>query len=240
MSEVAEVPSGTLLAIDTATEVATVALGDGHDRLSAVDRWSAGHLHSERILLSVQAVLDTAGSSLRDVDALVVGTGPGSFTGLRVGLAAAKGLAYGLGVPLVGVETAVALAVADPGAAPATLVVVVLPAGPGGRYRAVVDVSGPGAPHLREPAAIVAPAEALAVPPEGRLLVLDVPDASPEAIRVGEVARARLGETLLRLGAARLASRGPDDLAELVPAYVAPPRGAADSHGSITWSRSPD
>lgn len=231
--------TGRLLAVDTATQETVVALGDGAGGVIADDRWRAGHLHGERLLASVLGVLSRAGSSLGELAAVVVGLGPGSFTGLRVGLASAKGLAFGLEIPIVGIETAVALATADAGAPPpdaSGATVVLLPAGPGGRYRAVVEHADPGGARLAAPPMLIAADADPDVPLGARLLAVDLADAPADARAAGERARRGLGESLLRLGADRLASHGADDLAELVPVYVTLPRGVAAGTAAIVWS----
>lgn len=101
-----------ILAFDTATGRATSALvGDGEvlgERVST----------TVTLLADLDALLRQAGAHVRDVEALAVGTGPGSFTGIRVGLAAARGLALALGLPVAGVSTLDALAAGAPGALP--------------------------------------------------------------------------------------------------------------------------
>jgi tRNA threonylcarbamoyladenosine biosynthesis protein TsaB len=101
-----------ILAFDTATDVATSALvADGEVLGERVSR-------ALTLLEDVDALLRQAGAHTRDVDALAVGIGPGSFTGVRVGLATARGLALALGVPVAGVSTLDALASGAPGAVP--------------------------------------------------------------------------------------------------------------------------
>ena len=101
-----------VLAFDTATDVATSALLDD------------GRLLGERIseprslLESVDALLREAGAEPQDLDRLVAGTGPGSFTSTRIGLAIARGLALALDLPVAGVSTLDALAAARAGAYP--------------------------------------------------------------------------------------------------------------------------
>ncbi|MEX0737393.1 MAG: tRNA (adenosine(37)-N6)-threonylcarbamoyltransferase complex dimerization subunit type 1 TsaB, partial [Bacteroidota bacterium] len=63
------------------------------------------HIHSEKLLTLVQEVLAEAGVSLHQIDAVAVSLGPGSFTGLRIGLSTAKGLSYSLDRPLIAVPT---------------------------------------------------------------------------------------------------------------------------------------
>lgn len=93
-----------ILAFDTATDAATSALVDDREVLG--ERTS----RPAALLEDVDALLRQAGARARDVDALAVGTGPGSFTGTRIGLAVARGLALALDVPAAGVSTLDALA----------------------------------------------------------------------------------------------------------------------------------
>src|SRR5437016_5420085 len=103
---------GLVLAFDTATPVATSALlREGGVLGERVSRAAA-------VLADADELLRGAGFAPGDLDALVVGTGPGSFTGIRIGLAAARGLALALGIPVAGVSTLAALAAASPGAVP--------------------------------------------------------------------------------------------------------------------------
>ena len=105
------------LAFDTATAVATSALVDGG---------SDGHLEvlgercsrAQTLLEDVDALLRQAGAHPSDLDRLAVGVGPGSFTGVRIGLAVARGLALSLDLPGSGVSTLAALAAGAPGALP--------------------------------------------------------------------------------------------------------------------------
>lgn len=101
-----------VLAFDTATDVATSALLAGGRLL--------GERQSEpkSLLAAVDVLLREAGASPADLGALVVGTGPGSFTSTRIGLAVARGLALALDLPAAGVSTLDALAAARDGALP--------------------------------------------------------------------------------------------------------------------------
>ena len=100
------------LAFDTATEVATSALVDGDEVLG--ERVS----HARTLLEDVDALLRQGGAHPGDVAALVVGIGPGSFTGVRIGLATARGLALALDLRGAGISTLAALAAGAPGATP--------------------------------------------------------------------------------------------------------------------------
>lgn len=94
-----------LLALDTSTRQAGVALYDDKRGLLAEYNWLSANRHTEELLPAVAHVMAQAGLSPRDLTAVGVALGPGSFTGLRVGLAAAKGLALAHGLSLVGVST---------------------------------------------------------------------------------------------------------------------------------------
>jgi tRNA threonylcarbamoyl adenosine modification protein YeaZ len=101
-----------ILAFDTATRVATSALVRDGDVLG--ERVST----AVALLEDVDALLADAGVEPRDLDGIAVGTGPGSFTGVRIGLATARGLSLSLGIPVAGVTTLDALAAGAPGALP--------------------------------------------------------------------------------------------------------------------------
>jgi tRNA threonylcarbamoyladenosine biosynthesis protein TsaB len=101
-----------ILAFDTATHVATVALID--DRQPRAERTTRPY----RVLADADELLNEMSASPDDIDALVVGTGPGSFTGTRLGLAIARGFALAREVPVAGVSTLDALAHGTPGALP--------------------------------------------------------------------------------------------------------------------------
>ena len=103
---------GLVLAFDTATEIATSALLDDDEVLG--ERTS----RAVTILEDVDALLRQAGARPADLRGLAVGTGPGSFTGVRIGLATARGLALALDLGVAGVSTLDALVAGAPGALP--------------------------------------------------------------------------------------------------------------------------
>lgn len=96
-----------LLAIDTATTVATACLWRDGTVLAEGER-RGGHVAQE-VLVLCQELIDRSGISRSEIDAVVGGIGPGSFTGVRIGLATARGVAYALRVPYAGASTLGAL-----------------------------------------------------------------------------------------------------------------------------------
>ncbi len=195
-----------LLALDTSTRQAGVALYDGTRGLVAELNWLSANRHTEELLPAVAQIMAQARLSPRDLTAVGVALGPGSFTGLRVGLAAAKGLALAQGVSLIGVSTLDFTAYAHQ--AQPVPVAALVQAGRGRVYWALY-AHGPAGWAAQEPASL-ATAEALA----GRIV--------RATVFVGEVSPA-VQETLTRfLGRARahflppaLATRRAGYLAEL-------------------------
>lgn len=105
-----------VLAIDTAGTGCFAALYDSDkDIVLGAAGADIGRGHAERLMEFVDAALEAAGIDLPAIDRVAVTIGPGSFTGIRVGVAAARGLALALGVPAVGVSTLAALAADRPG-----------------------------------------------------------------------------------------------------------------------------
>jgi tRNA threonylcarbamoyladenosine biosynthesis protein TsaB len=218
--------SGTaILAIDSATTRVVVAVGTVSGDLIDTTDWPAGYRHGETLLPAIAALLERLELAPTSLTAIVVGTGPGAFTGLRVGIATAKGMAHALGVPIVGVSTADALLTGAP-----TDAVLLLPAGPADRLAVKRGRSARLVPAGEDPG----------VPSGATLVALDLADRAPDdALERGETARAGLGAALLAIGAARLAGDDVDDLADLVPDYVTLPRGVRAEGGEVTWSRDP-
>jgi tRNA threonylcarbamoyl adenosine modification protein YeaZ len=229
-------PAGPWLALDTATSRAVVALGGTAGRPRAAS-WHAGRQHGETLLPALEALLRDAGVARGDLAAIVVGTGPGAFTGLRVGLATAKTMAHELGCPIVGIPTAAALAAA---VAPRLgwPIVIVQPAGPHDRYATTVRLGEDAVPTV-EAARLVVSGEPLPAG-EGSLVAVDLPPTATgitaSMAELGREALAGLGPALLAVGGLVLATGRGDDAASLVPLYVTLPRGVPEAVGAQAWS----
>lgn len=101
------------LAIDTSTSVGGVAIVDD-DRLVAACALNVKRTHSERLMSMVERVVSDSDLKVRDIEAIACGVGPGSFTGVRIGVSAAKCLSYTLNIPIVGVCVLDAMAFSVP------------------------------------------------------------------------------------------------------------------------------
>lgn len=215
-----------VLAVDTSTDLGSVAvLIDGVPTAEIGAKVRARH--GETLLPLVRQALECAGLAIADIDLLGVGIGPGSFTGTRVGVATAKGLALALDRPLVGVVSLAALAQGAPGG----WVVPVVDAHKGEVYAAAYERVGPTLVERIAPFH-APPAEAFAtlgakVPPEGACTCGSGLRRYPEHIDrrltvlppLFDVPRA----AFIALEAQRdFAEGGADDRATLEPLYVRP------------------
>lgn len=126
-----------LLALDTATRQISLALHDGR-ALIAEYTWPSENQHTVQLAPAILEFLDRCKQSTRDLSAFAVTIGPGSFTGLRIGVAAAKGMASASGAPLVGINTLDVTAAGCPGGQQNALVA----AAAAGRGRVVVRSYG--------------------------------------------------------------------------------------------------
>ena len=213
-----------MLAIDTSTERAGIALGCGSGTSSR--SWEAGRTQTTSVLPAIDKLLQDAGLSPADVRAVAIATGPGTFTGLRVGMSIAKGLVLARGIPIIGVPT---LAVAAAAVEEVGELVAVLPAGRGRvvwqRFRSDAEFPPRNTPMLE--------------------LVNELTE-NPETLLVGELAdehrsvieeahgnvrwQPRNPEVLLRLARERWLRGEVDDPVTLEPRYL---HGAPVSAGPV-------
>lgn len=99
----------SLLLIETSTEVCSVALSEGATLVHVIEA-EGRYTHGSQLTLVLEELLQTTGRAWSAIDGIAVSSGPGSYTALRVGFSVAKGLCYGLGLPLLAVPTLEAIA----------------------------------------------------------------------------------------------------------------------------------
>ncbi|MSQ41343.1 MAG: tRNA (adenosine(37)-N6)-threonylcarbamoyltransferase complex dimerization subunit type 1 TsaB [Dehalococcoidia bacterium] len=224
------------LAIDTSTRYASIALAR-QGQVVWEESWRSEQNHTVELMPAVEGLLKKAHASVKDLTGIAVAQGPGQFSALRVGLSLAKGLAAGLGVPIVGVNTL--LLEAFPYLSLGMPVYALLDAGRGDvAWAPFVDGQG----TLQDPSFRVTDLEALlqqATPPallcgegvsqwleklmEHRQTGVLVAKATPPTRRAG---------VLASLGSRRLLQGQADDLATLQPIYLRGPSISAPKAAS--------
>lgn len=134
------------LCIETATKTCSLAVGDRGDCLAYCETRDERYVHSEEMFPLIDQVLEESGTNPSTLGLVAVSSGPGSYTGLRIGGSAAKGFAYGLGIPMVAISTLRSLAFSflheNPGMegkGPSPLILAVLDAGGEELYCAAYD-----------------------------------------------------------------------------------------------------
>lgn len=210
-----------IVAIETASTDPSIALADEDGGTIAQDAWSSARRQEHELLPRLLALIERSGRGLEGVSAIAVGIGPGSFTGLRVGMSVAKGLAFALRRPIVGVPSLVAWLEARPTAEAA-----LVRAGASEAYLLLRDGDEPlvvqrdALPERASVADVAAPDELAAA--------FVLANAHPPFGAAAEVAR---------LAAAHLAlAPDGDDLDSLQPAYLRGPRGIGlEPAGAVKW-----
>lgn len=216
-----------ILAFDTATAACSVVVRAAGATLARRSE-RLGRGHAERLLPMIEEAMAEAGLDYAALDGLAVTVGPGTFTGVRIGLATARGFALATGLPLVGVTTLEAMAAAHGGAAP---VAAVLGAG---RDRVYLQVFGADGGPVGPPEAVTM-ADAAALLPRGARVVGDVAERLA-ALVDDAVAVAALpdAETVAAIAVGRLAAGAPQG-GPPVPLYVRSPD--AKPMRRPAWSR---
>lgn len=209
-----------IIAMDAASTDLSVALAHPDGSLILDDGWPSAQRQSAELLPHLLELLERAGRSLRDATAVVVGMGPGSFTGLRVGLALGKGLALALDRPILGVPSLQGWLTAHPDAAAALA--------RAGAREAYLLPRGEETPRIVD-------RDALTELVAGARIVAPAELATAFGLKRAESPRA--AGALAALAAARLdAEAGGDDLRTLEPLYIRPPRGLGpESEGEVRW-----
>ena len=99
-----------ILSIETTTTNCSVSLSKNGETLVLKEDYGKGYSHAERLHVYIDEVIKESGHTLGDLDAIAVSKGPGSYTGLRIGVSAAKGLCFALNIPLISISTLQSLA----------------------------------------------------------------------------------------------------------------------------------
>lgn len=192
--------------------------------------------HAAGLPALIVRVLERAELSIADLDAVAVSIGPGSFTGLRVSLALAKGLVFAGGLRIAAVPTLDALAFAAD--APAgTVVCAALDARKREVYAALFRAADGGRPQRLTPDLALTPAALAERLPDGCVLVGDAAEVYPDVLGGRGIVRPFAthhprGGLVARLGAERLGRGDVDDPGTLEPAYVRPPEAELPRPGS--------
>jgi len=218
-----------ILSIDTTVIAGSVALSEGPTLVVQEQQGETG-THAERLMESIDHMLGLAGWASDEIQAVACAVGPGSFTGLRIGLAVAKGIAYSLGIPIAGASSLTSLAMGCAGADGTVLALI--DARRGEIYAAALRVDAAGRME-RVTEEFVAPPEAVVErfrSIDGRLIM-----AGDGALAYEGILRRGLGDradlapgpavrpqalSLALLTHERLARGESDELASLAPNYI--------------------
>jgi tRNA threonylcarbamoyl adenosine modification protein YeaZ len=216
------------LAIDTATENAGIALRDDDGTLAAL-AWRTQRNHSVELLPNVERLLQLTGIGLPEITGIVVSRGPGSYNGLRVGLSAAKGLAFSRELPIVGVSTLAAAALSP---AIAGLPVMVMFNAGGGDYTVAGYRLVDGELLETAEACLAKPADIIPKVTEPTVFCGEIAAAEAELLKERLAGKARMAlnrggservVALAELGYKRLQAGDADDVAALEPVYMRQP-----------------
>lgn len=140
--------SGLALAVTTATGVVGVAVGPIGGEAFAAVQLETDRRHAEELVPLIRKVSADAGTTLSDLDVLVVDVGPGRFTGLRVGVATVRALAFALGMPVVGVTSLEVLAAGVASGVQPSVITAVIDARRGEVFQQVFDVKAGPRPEV--------------------------------------------------------------------------------------------
>jgi tRNA threonylcarbamoyl adenosine modification protein YeaZ len=210
-----------IVAIESASTDLSIAVAQPDGTLIADAAWSSEQRQSAELLPRLLELLRQTGNHLDRASAIAIGLGPGSFTGLRVAMSLAKGLALSLGRPLVGVPSLEAWLASEPDATAAVA--------RAGAAEAYALRPGEAAPHIAERDRLPDIVGDRPLVPTELARAFGLSNATPP--RGGAAALARLAAERLQL------APGGDDLRTIEPIYLRAPRGVQDaaSEGRVTW-----
>ena len=205
-----------ILGIEAASTDLSVAVVDRDGSVLHSDGWSVAPRRSHELLRRLQEALERAGGNLDEVTGIGVGLGPGSFTGLRVGLSVAKGLAFALDCPIVGVPSLSAWLASEPDAHAA--------ASRAGANEAYLLMRGDDEPRVVDRAQLQAASGRLVTPTE-LAEAFGLTDTLPP-LRAATAVASMAAHQLTNDSAGA-------DLDRLEPIYVRAPRGVGQSAGEV-------
>jgi tRNA threonylcarbamoyladenosine biosynthesis protein TsaB len=207
-----------LLAFDTSTETLSIAVSAGAGAPVLEHTGPGGAQASAALIPAIEQLLAQAGLALAQLDAIAFGRGPGSFTGLRTAAAVAQGLGFGAGVPVLAIDTLLAVAEEAHAQSGEERIVALLDARMDEVYSAAYERHD-GQWTVRQAPALGRPEDVL-VPPGWALAgnALELHDARlPAGHRIAALPTAR---ALLRLAPQELAASGPHDAVHAIPLYI--------------------
>lgn len=230
--------AGPVLGLDTGSPTARLGVVRGGRVLAALARPVASH--GADLPAAVAELLQHVGLEIRDLSAIAVGIGPGSFTGLRVGLSYAKGVATGARIPIVGIPSLDAIALcacAYPAARPGVKICPILDARKGDVYTSLYEVLPDALEKVLDD--LVIPLDEFAPRIAGEVLFVGESKAADAGVLVvsrggratvaGAAELSHQGSFIAALGAARVARDDVDDAATLEPLYVRAPGASVKS-----------
>ncbi len=211
-----------LLAFDTSTEIFSVAVqrGDGGGHGLLEQSGAGGAQASAALIPAIQGLLARAGLTLSDLDAIVIGRGPGSFTGVRTACSVAQGLAFGVGVPVLAIDTLMAVAEDAHWRAAVTEVVAVLDARMDEVYWAHYVHDADAGRWTRQGGFALGRPESVVIPPRWTLVgnaFSACGERWPSAVHIDALPTAA---ALLRLAPALLADGQGGPAAAALPLYI--------------------
>jgi tRNA threonylcarbamoyladenosine biosynthesis protein TsaB len=205
-----------IVAIESASTDPSVAVAQRDGTVLRIDGWSARQHQAHELLPRLLEALELAGGSLGEVTAIGIGTGPGSFTGLRVGMSVAKGLAFALGRPIVGVPSLAAWLAAEAEVDGA--------AARAGARDSYLLLRGEGVPRIVDRDELAAAHGRLVAPAE-LVEAFGLNNAIPPTRGASAVA----AEAAVRL----ITDPAGDDLDRLEPVYLRAPRGIGPARREV-------
>jgi len=225
-----------LLALDTTMAACSVAVIDTDHELPLARNFVAMERgHAEALAPMVRQAMAEAGLGFTDLGRIAVTVGPGTFTGVRIGLAMARGLGLALGIPVTGIDTLTAIAAnALPAASP---ILIAADARKDETYHAVVD----GAGQVIRPPAVGPLDGAMQAVADGSLVIGTAADAVIAASGRSGLVRSRAGDLPNAAAFARLAAALPDPAAMPLPLYLrapdAKPQAVPHNAGPVRFER---